>query len=1155
MAKYDINIRDYWRIIRKRRTVVILSAILFTVFSYFFAVVRTPEPLYEATSAVKVEKATDLTTVLLGTVSWTSWDNVATQAVIITSFPVIEESARQMGLIPENVSSAQVRTTQKYLQVVNVLKSQIATEQEGNTNIINITATASKPTEAALIANTVAEVYRQNNIDERNKKVRETREFIEKQLEVVESRLQQAEQNLRNYEKDTKLVAIDAQTTAAIDRLISLENEVAVLQQRKVEVKRQLGLLKQFREGRQSVSQEAFYVEDPSPQLAKLTSKFRDLSLRREVLLNDYTEEHPEVDAVDAELANVLSEMDKELRSMLTTMDGRLQDLGKRFEVARDQAMAIPDSVLTLARLRREVEVNEDLLAQLKGKYQEVMIQESGLIEEVKIIKPALEPSQPINMPSTLMNTVTGGIIGLVVGLVLALIVETMDTSLGTIEDVEDILGIPVLGVIPSIQEFAAGDKSETSAKSRSEPLVTHFAPRSPVSEAYRSLRTNLQFIRADKKAKAYLITSSSLQEGKTYNVVNLSLSLAQAGEKVLLIDADLRRPTVHHIFGMERQPGLTDYIVGTGELESRPDYTVELDTTLTFNSVQTENGWESVTNTIIDLMLGEFGIDEILKTPGMDNLHIINAGQGLLNPAEILRSPRFKEFLREVREHYDIIIVDTPPVLPVADAFEVAPEVDGVILVYEVGRIGRGILHRAKVQLENVNSNVLGVILNNVKPDVAPDFYRYRTDYYYRAEDSSGESVPPSRWREFVGQPLSTLGYIIGKMRPAPDAKGKRTTITLFSLIGVLAIAVLVWQGYPFVKSIFQRQPNQKKFTAQNVAQKKPILHAPPAAEKRAGTVSSNVSPAAQMQKNRSIETPPQGQIVKQTETKSGNPTARQRAIEPSGQITEKQLTAHAEVPAPTSVTGEKAIIKKEQAKQKTVSPESSIEVFIEKWRRSWEEGDLQSYIDCYHSSFTARGMDIQAWRDYKKDLFSRTPERDVQISDLEIKLDGAIATVTFKQRYETKNYKGYGLKTLQVSNYKGNWSILDESYEPLPTEAKPVEIEIQSLVENWRRAWEEGDLQTYANCYHPDFKTKKMNIQEWKNYKQVLFSSSAKREVQIDDIIIQAKDSRAVVTFKQRYLTAKHQDVGLKTLRLRRYNERWTILEETWSAIPEQG
>jgi Mrp family chromosome partitioning ATPase len=353
--------------------------------------------------------------------------------------------------------------------------------------------------------------------------------------------------------------------------------------------------------------------------------------------------------------------------------------------------MAIPDSVLTLARLRREVEVNEDLLAQLKGKYQEVMIQESGLIEEVKIIKPALEPSHPINTPNTLMNTATGGIIGLVLGLVLALIVETMDTSLGTIEDVEEILGIPVLGVIPSIE------------------VVTHFAPRSPVSEAYRSLRTNLQFISTDKKTNAYLITSSSLQEGKTYNVVNLSLSLAQAGEKVLLIDADLRRPTVHHVFGLQRQPGLTDYIVGTGELESRPENSIELDRTLTFNSPQTDNGWEKVTNTIIDLMLGELGIDDILKTPGMDNLHVINAGLGLLNPAEILRSPRFKEFLREVREHYDVVIVDTPPVLPVADAFEVAPEVDGVILVYEVGRIGRGILKRAKVQLENVNASCGG--------------------------------------------------------------------------------------------------------------------------------------------------------------------------------------------------------------------------------------------------------------------------------------------------------------------------------------------------------------------------------------------------------------------------------------------------------------
>jgi capsular exopolysaccharide synthesis family protein len=1154
MAKYDINIRDYWRIIRKRRTIVILSAVFFTIASFLFSLISTPEPLYTATSAVKVEQATDLTTLLLGTVAWTSWDNVATQAVIITSFPVFEESARQMGLIPENVSSAQIRSTNKYLQLVNALKYKISTEQEGNTNIINITATTSDATEAALLANTVAEVYRQNNVNERNKKVRETREFIEKQLQVVDSRLQQAEKNLRNYEQSTKLVAIDAQTTAVIDRLISLENEVADLQQKRLEVKRQLGLLQEFLEGKQSVSQEAFYVEDSSPQLAKLTARFRDLSLRREVLLNDYTEEHPEVALVDAELANVLSEMDKELRSMLTTMGGRLQDLGTRLEAARDQAMAIPDSVLILARLRRDVEVNGDLLAQLKGKYQEVMIQESGLIEEVKIIKPALEPSHPINTPNTLLNTVTGGIIGLVVGLVLALIVETMDTSLGTIEDVEEILGIPVLGVIPSIQEFAAGEKGENGATTRDEPLVTHFAPRSPVSEAYRSLRTNLQFIRSEKKAKAYLITSSSLQEGKTYNVVNLSLSLAQAGERVLLIDADLRRPTVHHIFGLKRQPGLTDYIVGTGEPQSRPENTVEFDTTMTFNSSQTENGWERVTNTIIDLMLGEFGIDNILKTPGLDNLHVINAGQGLLNPAEILRSPKFKEFLSEVREHYDIIIVDTPPVLPVADAFEVAREVDGVILVYEVGRIGRGILNRAKVQLENMNSNVLGVILNNVKPDVAPDFYRYRTDYYYRSEDDDEISEPPSRWREFVGQPLRIFQNIMGS---TPEARGKRTIVTLFLIVGILAIAGLAWQSYPTIKSAFQRRTDQKKFSAQERPQQKPIV--PATTPKQTEPESSDLSSARESLKTASIEATPHRQILKQKELKPGQPIAPQppgrEEIEPSSLTAEEQPAAQTEIVAPTPVAEDKAIAEKELTKTKVVSAEASIENFVEKWRRSWEEGDVLTYIGCYHSGFTARGMDIQAWKNYKQEIFKRTVEREVQLSDINIKLDGSIATVTFKQSYQTTNYKGYGLKTLQLANYQGNWSILDESYESLPAVADPGEAAIQHFVENWRRAWQQGDLQTYTGCYHPDFKTEKMTIQEWKNHKQDLFSSGARRKVQINDIKIQANGASAMVTFKQRYQAAKHRDVGIKTLHLRRHKDRWTILEENWKPLSGQG
>ena len=155
-----------------------------------------------------------------------SWNNVTTQAVVITSFPIIQRTAIKMGLIPEKTSLAEIRNTERYLRIVTSLQSRVQTEREAETNIINITATAATPKEAALIANTVAEIYQQANVEERNKKVRETREFIEKQLEVVESRLQEAEQNLRTFEETTNLVAIDAQTATILNRLSSLESEV-----------------------------------------------------------------------------------------------------------------------------------------------------------------------------------------------------------------------------------------------------------------------------------------------------------------------------------------------------------------------------------------------------------------------------------------------------------------------------------------------------------------------------------------------------------------------------------------------------------------------------------------------------------------------------------------------------------------------------------------------------------------------------------------------------------------------------------------------------------------------------------------------------------------------------------------------------------------
>jgi capsular exopolysaccharide synthesis family protein len=329
---------------------------------------------------------------------------------------------------------------------------------------------------------------------------------------------------------------------------------------------------------------------------------------------------------------------------------------------------------------------------------------------------------------------------------------------MGTIEDVEELLQVPVLGVIPFLQSDEL-PKSRTErrdpARTRMRDLVTHFKPESMGAEAFRALRTNMQFLRLETKGKVFLITSSFVQEGKTLNTVNLALTMAQAGNKVLLIDADLRKPLVHKVFGLPEGPGVTDFVLGNYH-------------------------WKEIGNTISDVMLGDFGIDNILKNPGMDNLHVITAGTRPPNPSEILSSTRFREFLKEVAQDYNFIFVDAPPILPVADASEIATLVDGVFLVYKVGKIGRGVLRRAKSNLENVDAKLVGVILNSVKSDEGPEYYRYHSHYYYGHKSNSDEE--------------HNIRSIFDKVRK-PGFIGKVFWIIILAGLLAVLLAVIFWQ------------------------------------------------------------------------------------------------------------------------------------------------------------------------------------------------------------------------------------------------------------------------------------------------------------------------------------------------------------------------
>ena len=352
------------------------------------------------------------------------------------------------------------------------------------------------------------------------------------------------------------------------------------------------------------------------------------------------------------------------------------------------------------------------------------MIAEAEKLDEVKIVKPAIEPALPINPPKTGTNTILGTVLGLILGVVFAFLIETFDTSIAAIEEVEQFLGVHVLGVIPfvSVEEIKTllGDDPNVSLDEaklrRYARLAAHFVPASTLSESYKALRTSLNFVCTENNLKTNLFTSSSPGEGKTSIVVNLAITMAQIGQKVLLIDGDLRRPIISKLFGIEQIPGLTDVILGNYK-------------------------WNTVVRSVTDLMMGSMSIEEITKTPGLDNLHIITSGTYSPSPSEIINSRAIGEFMNNVRKEYDMVLIDAPPVLAATDAALWSSRVDGTAIVYQVGKIARGALRRSKVSLENLKANVIGVVLNGLKAEISPDFGYQDYYYYYYGR----EKTPPT--------------------------------------------------------------------------------------------------------------------------------------------------------------------------------------------------------------------------------------------------------------------------------------------------------------------------------------------------------------------------------------------------------------------------
>jgi|GEM_PF-956505 len=449
-----------------------------------------------------------------------------------------------------------------------------------------------------------------------------------------------------------------------------------------------------------------------------LVNQIYELEKKRSDLLSKYTQRHPNVMVLDEEISEL-----------------------------KKQVKGLPKEEYEYGTLKRDVTINEGLYMSLKQKQSEAQIKEAEKADNVILINPAIPPRTPYS-PDKVKSSSVGLVLGLVFGVTLALIIEHIDTSIGRVEDIESFIKTSVVGIIPycSRKEEPSEKKNlwaklveRNTAKKSPQDLPEKIICDASVSaleqlsgsvflEAFRILSVNLQVIfgKGDKiKNKILLVTSCNPEEGKSVITSNLGVIMTQMGYRVLIIDADTRRSKIHKIFHLKsRNDGLFDVLSGR----------------LTF---------ESAVKTATDLMLGEIETSgysfSIVDRPWLNNLNILTSGAAFPNPANLFNSEKMNEMLDLVKKEYDVILIDTPPILAVSDSSILIPKVDGVLLVYKAGATSRMALRRAKIQVENVGKkNLSGIILNNVTPEVGMDMYYYNKEYYgekeRRKKDKRGE-------------------------------------------------------------------------------------------------------------------------------------------------------------------------------------------------------------------------------------------------------------------------------------------------------------------------------------------------------------------------------------------------------------------------------
>jgi succinoglycan biosynthesis transport protein ExoP len=595
-----------------------------------------------------------------------------------------------------------------------------------DTRLIEVSFRHTNPQLAAFVVNSIGETFVIANQNRRSGTSRKTSDFLQKRITDLQSEIREGEIQLVELEQSAKILKTDNEQTIVLARLGGLNKDLLIAENKRKTAEAEYLSIKDSPESiRARAEQEnARYITERENNISTLRNetqkRIAEIRSERARLLQEFKESAPEIaekdtmiQSLEDSLSKVIAKNNDEvqalrdrtakvlvenLRSKYLQALGEENKIREAYDAQYNEAQVQNTGAVRLKLLEQTIETNKGFLDNLRKQQSSNDVASQGSDNNISVAGFAIPPEHPVS-PSRVTTVIAALFLSTLFGMGLALFLEYLDDTIRSTEEIEAYLQLPALAAIPTIDSIPkrrlllVGATNEESEEQLNSELLISADSRSSLAEAYRQLRTSILLSTAGHAPKSLLITSSLPSEGKTTTATNTAISLAQTGAKVLIIDADMRRPRLHSVFNIENGDGLS---------------------------------------TILSTELTEKEILAIIKQDEGTRLNLLTSGPIPPNPAELIGSEQMANLLKLLAGHYTHLVVDSPPITSFTDGVLIASMVDGVILVVHAGKSSRQVVRRAKQLLQDVGAKIFGVVLNNVSLRSQDSYYYYQT-YYHR--------------------------------------------------------------------------------------------------------------------------------------------------------------------------------------------------------------------------------------------------------------------------------------------------------------------------------------------------------------------------------------------------------------------------------------